>query len=311
MPPETDEGLRAEKYNAAITFIREHNPDLWIVRVRPDDPPESYEPGQYTTLGLGYWEPKSNGAVDPLDEERRTRLALRSYSVSSPIVDDDGELVTRDDSDFEFYIVRVRPGQELPALTPRLFAKGIGDRIYMGRKFAGRYTLQGVGPDDNILFLSTGTGEAPQNAMTAELLRRGHRGRILNVVCVRFRDDLAYTEQQAMVERRWPTYRYHAFTTREPGDDSRKVYIQDLVADGTVETLLEAPLDPKTTHVFVCGNPAMIGLPRWDDDGTLHFPETVGVCQLLHERGFTLDHRRERGNVHYEEYWKDRVSADA
>ena len=49
----------------------------------------------------------------------------------------------------------------------------------------------------------------------------------------------------------------------------------------------------------------MIGLPRWSDDAMV-FPDTLGVCQQLHEKGFTIDHRKERGNVHYEEYWTDR-----
>ena len=65
-------------------------------------------------------------------------------------------------------------------------------------------------------------------------------------------------------------------------------------------------MQPDTTHVFLCGNPAMIGLPRWDEDDNMRFPETRGVCEVLHERGFTLDHRRRRGNVHYEEYWNPR-----
>ena len=68
---------------------------------------------------------------------------------------------------------------------------------------------------------------------------------------------------------------------------------------------LQASLDPEKTHVFLCGNPSMIGLPTWTDEG-LEFPETLGVCQQLHERGFVIDHRKERGNVHYEEYWTDR-----
>ena len=50
----------------------------------------------------------------------------------------------------------------------------------------------------------------------------------------------------------------------------------------------------------------MIGLPEWDEDGSASFPDVVGVCQLLHERGFTIDRRRERGEVHYEEYWTDK-----
>lgn len=309
---EEPERLREKHYNATITQIRAHNPDLWVMRVEPDESPREYEPGQYTSLGLGYWEPRSDEADEPFDPRRHDRMALRSYSVSSSIVDGRGNLLPRQGQDYEFYIVKVRPGQtEIPALTPRLFLKEVGDRIYMGRRFAGRYTLAGVAPEADVVFLSTGTGEAPQNAMTAELLGRAHRGRILNMVCVRYRRDLAYLDQQELVESRWATYRYHAFTTREPGDEKNKAYIQDLLLDGTVEELLGKPLHPETTQFFLCGNPAMIGLPRRDDDGNPHFPETLGVAQILHDRGFTLDHRRERGNVHYEEYWKERASAEA
>src|SRR5690606_24966645 len=131
-------------------------------------------------------------------DDQRSKLARRSYSVSSPIVDrDSGELLAAHTGEVEFYLVKLRPAPGLiPALTPRIFTKEEGDRIFMGRKFTGRYTLEGVQPDDKVVFLSTGTGEAPQNAMTAELLRTGHRGPILNLVCVRFRDDLAYLPEQ-------------------------------------------------------------------------------------------------------------------
>jgi ferredoxin--NADP+ reductase len=61
-------------------------------------------------------------------------------------------------------------------------------------------------------------------------------------------------------------------------------------------------LDPASTHVFLCGNPAMIGIPE-SDDSTAGFPEPVGVVELLTERGFTLDRRRKSGNIHVEEYW--------
>ncbi len=46
----------------------------------------------------------------------------------------------------------------------------------------------------------------------------------------------------------------------------------------------------------------MIGIPE-EQDGELTFPETVGVVELLVERGFTLDRRNSPGNIHYEEYW--------
>lgn len=302
------ERLREQNYNATISHIRAHHDDLWVMRILPDEPAPPFEAGQYTTLGLGFWEPRADHAMEDFDQdpELLEKMARRSYSVSSSILDEEGRLLSGDEDEIEFYIVQVRPGeQEIPALTPRIFLKKEGDRLFMGRKFTGHYVLGDLDGSENIVFLSTGTGEAPQNAMTAELLRRGHEGTILNVVCVRYRRDLAYTEQQSMVEARYPNYRYETITTREPENEDGKVYIQDLIVSGRLEEMLGSQLDPMITHVFLCGNPAMIGLPTWQDDGSMRFPQRTGVCQLLAERGFTIDHRRERGNVHYEEYWKE------
>lgn len=304
---ERAEALRAQHYNATLVDIRAHSDELWVIEVRPDEPAEPFQPGQYATLALGYWEPRADDAVEEFTDDGREKLARRSYSVSSSILGEDGELVEANPADIEFYIVKVRPGEtEIPALTPRLFTKSVGDRLYLGRKFAGHYTLDDVNPEDNVVFLSTGTGEAPQNALTAELLRRGHAGRIVNAVCVRYRADLGYTEQQAAVMARFPNYRYLSLTTREPENEGHKMYIQDLITSGALEEALGAPLDPAHTQVFLCGNPSMIGLPKWDDAGKMTFSDPVGVCELLVERGFTIDNGRKRGNVHYEEYWKDR-----
>jgi ferredoxin--NADP+ reductase len=309
-PEELLQQLRDANYNATITWIREHNPELWVMRIKPDEMIEPFKAGQYTTLGLGYWEPRADDASEDFEAnpDQQHKMARRSYSVSSSVIDENGDLVESHPEEVEFYIVQVPPGiEEVPALTPRIFRKTVGDRIYMSHKFTGRYTLDDIGSTDNIVFLSTGTGEAPQNKMTADLLRAGHEGRIISVVCVRYNRDLAYTEQHAVLQERYPSYKYLPLTTREPGNEGNKVYIQDLITSGSLEEEMGAPLDPADTHVFLCGNPAMIGLPKWDDDtGEMEFPETLGVCQILHERGFTIDHRKEHGNVHYEEYWKDR-----
>jgi ferredoxin--NADP+ reductase len=300
--------LRNEHYNATITDIRAHSPDLWAIKVTPDEPIKPFKPGQYTTLGLGFWERRADEAMEDFedDQDQIEKMARRSYSVASSMVGGDGELVEAHPADVEFYVVQVRPDEkEIPALTPRIFSLLVGDRIYMGRKFTGRYTLDGVEPTDNLVLLATGTGEAPHNTMTAELLRNGHRGKIVSVVCVRFRRDLAYTSHHVAVEDRHPNYRYVTLTTREPENEGNKVYIQNLITSGRLEEELGAPLDPVNTHAFLCGNPAMIGLPKQSDDGSWQFPERIGVSQLLHEKGFIIDRPKQRGNVHYEEYWRD------
>ncbi len=299
---EEREELRRLHYNATIEEIIEIHGDLWIVRILADGDLPTCRPGQYITLALGFWEPRVDGLDEGLTPDQRTKLARRSYSVSSSILGDDGQLLELPSRLLEFYVVLVR-GEDplsLPALTPRLFTKAPGDRIFMGGKFAGRYMIDDLDPDADAVFLSTGTGEAPHNLMIQELLRRGHRGRLLSVACVRYARDLGYEGVHRTLEGRYPQYRYLTLTTRET---TPKQYIQDLVVSGEAEEALGAPLDPAGTHVYLCGNPAMIGLPRTVDGSTV-FPDPPGVVELLVERGFTLGSRREPGNIHYEEYWK-------
>src|SRR5439155_2027632 len=193
-----------------------------------------------------------------------------------------------------------------PALTPRLFTLNEGSRLFLGEKIAGHYTLDPVQPGDTVLFLATGTGEAPHNYMLWELLRRGHTGRILSACCVRYRRDLAYLPIHDDLMRRFPAYAYLALTTREADTVGRKVYIQDLLASGQLEERLGSKLNPATTHVYLCGNPAMIGVPNQDKaTGELVFPKPTGVIELLLQRGFQLDqpNKKLKGNIHFEEYW--------
>lgn len=298
------EALREEHYNGTITHFDRAHSDLWVIRVRPDHGDTSHLPGQYASLGLGYWEPRGDGALEPNLEDRWDRLIRRSYSISSRILDEHEYIVDpSSDEELEFYIVLVPPSQErIPSLTPRLALKRPGDRIYVGPKVAGRYTLAPVtDPSCQVLFLATGTGEAPHNAMIVELLRKGHYGPIASVVTVRHRSDLGYLDLHRALEERSSNYHYLSLMTREPGV-AEKRYVQDVIRDDLLAEKFAIELDPARTHVYLCGNPAMIGLPTWENN-VATFPQPQGVVELLTERGFTLDRRTERGNVHYEEYW--------
>ncbi|HEY7564866.1 MAG TPA: NAD(P)-binding domain-containing protein [Acidimicrobiia bacterium] len=296
--------LESRLYNATITKFNPHHSDLWILRVRPDQGDVSFLPGQYATLGLGFWEPRVDNAYEDLPEQKRTQVARRSYSISSPIFDEAGHLIDQSRWDqLEFYIVLVRPTQEeVPAFTPRLALKVPGDRIYLGPKVTGRYTLERIkSPDTTVVFCSTGTGEAPHNAMVVELLRRGHKGPILNAVSVRYRQDLAYLAQHRKLEQDYSNYRYLTLLTRE--SDVEKIRLQDALERGMFEEALGGlELAPASTHFYLCGNPAMIGLPEWEGDKP-RFPPGRGMAEMLSKRGFTIDRRGAPGNVHFEEYW--------
>jgi ferredoxin--NADP+ reductase len=298
------EELRALYYNATITHFEPTHSDLWTLRVRPDDGDTSFVPGQYATLGLGHWEHRIDDAIDPGIEDKWEKLIRRSYSISSRMLDDSGYLTDEPANDeLEFYIVLVKPTPDnVPGLTPRLAMKRPGDRIYLGPKVAGRYTLHAVNdPSMTVVFLSTGTGEAPHNAMLIDLLRKGHSGPIVSAVSVRRWDDLGYLEKHRGLEARYPNYHYLPLPTRE--DDVPKRYIQDVLANDGFAEAFGVQLDPANTHVFLCGNPAMIGLAEKDENGNEHFPETKGAVEILLEKGFTVDQRTAPGNVHYEEYW--------
>jgi ferredoxin/flavodoxin---NADP+ reductase len=181
-----------------------------------------------------------------------------------------------------------------------------GDRLYLGEKITGHFTLDPVKPGDTVIFLATGTGEAPHNYMLWELLRRGHEGRILSACCVRYRRDLAYLALHEELMRRYPRYTYLSLTTREAETVQHKVYIQDLIASGQLEERLGQALDPARTHVFLCGNPKMIGVPEKDrETGERVYPQPTGVVELLEKRGFQCDQPQVKikGNIHFEEYW--------
>jgi ferredoxin--NADP+ reductase len=295
--------LRDETYNATITYFEATHSDLWVLGVRPDNGDISHLPGQYASLGLGYWEKRIDDAEDVELDDRWDKLVRRSYSISHRIFDDHGYLAQeRDATELEFYIVLVPPTPEhVPGLTPRLALKKPGDRIYLGPKVAGRYTLAPVtDPGGTVVFFATGTGEAPHNAMVVELLRKGHYGPIISAVTVRQMADLGYLEKNRQLEERYPNFHYMPLPTREPGVPKR--YIQDLVVEEAFDKEYGVALDPETTHVFMCGNPAMIGLPT-EEDGQLTYPKPTGVVEILTERGFALDERKKRGSLHYEEYW--------
>ncbi len=306
--------LRERHYNATITERVDAHSELARFRIRPDFPIPPFKPGQYVALGLGNWEPRLVGTQpEEVPENKLRKLSRRAYSISCPMLDGDHALAPVDKIDYlEFYITLVReadsPDKKPPVLTPRLFNLAAGDRIEVQKKIVGTYTLENVSPDDTVLMLGTGTGEAPHNAMATKLLADGHRGNIINVTSVRQRTDLAYAVEHAELVKRFPNYHYLPFTTRDPEnlDPSHpnyvgKQYLQDLFVSGQLAEAANDPLSPDNTHVFLCGNPAMIGyVPPGAEP-----PAKPGMLPLLREAGFTDEHDSGSGpgTIRFEKYW--------
>jgi ferredoxin--NADP+ reductase len=304
--------LRARHYNAEVTGIERVHDDLIVLRTRPDWGEYQFIPGQYTVLGLGNWEPRIAGVQEDRPAAAQLRQVVRrAYSISFPMLDAAGQLLRPTAvGEVEFYIALVRrAAKRPPALTPRLFGLAVGDRLLLGERAHGSYTLAGVESDADVVFAATGTGEAPHNAMVAELLLRGHRGRIVSLSSVRHLRDLAYLRTHRRLEKMFANYRYIGLTTREPcnldanrADYVGKCHLQEFFASGGFEQATGIELDPARQHIFLCGNPGMIGHPQ-DVDGVCADPRAVGMIEILEARGFRLDKPKQRGNIHTEKFW--------
>lgn len=316
------ESLR-DSYNATISEVRIIHDELRIIRIQPDTGPLEFEAGQYITLGLGDWEHPIAGSWTKADPNGH-RLIRRAYSISARILDSEGNLVPpQRDPELEFYIALVRGTEQHPSLlTPRLFALRPGDRLFAGSTAKGNYTLSRVQPNEHILFAATGTGEAPHNAMIAQLLASGHHGPITSVVGARYRQDLAYADVHERLTKLFPQYRSITLTTREPENVNRatpgyvgRQYVQDFICGEQFYRATGRRTDPATTRVFVCGNARMVGAPianhhqnsavaATQSEAVAHQGSVPqgGICAALERLGFVCDRPNHSGNVHFEQY---------
>jgi ferredoxin--NADP+ reductase len=223
------------------------------------------------------------------------------------MLDDQGELLPCNRLDYlEFYIVLVREAAAPPALTPRLFMLKEGSRLSVEKKIVGHYVMENIGPEDPVWFFATGTGEAPHNAMATQLLCQGHRGPIVMISCVRERADLGYLAVHQKLAKRYSNYRYLTYTTREPENLDKqhpqyvgKQYLQSELESGRMESVAGSELRAASSHVFLCGNPEMIGIVA-PGGKPLSRP---GMIQLLEQRGFRSEGDPGPGLIRYEKYW--------
>ncbi|TWU59769.1 Ferredoxin--NADP reductase [Rubripirellula tenax] len=310
---EEAESLRKTHYNATVIERIDVHDDLARFRIRPDEPTVPFDPGQYVAIGMGNWEPRLPGTqTEMVPENKLRKLGRRAYSISCPLLDSAGVIAPVNSIDYlEFYVTLVRRADDEhkkpPVLTPRLFMLDAGGRLELQRKITGHYVLGEIDPGDTVLMLGTGTGEAPHNAMSAHLLANGHQGKVINATSVRQRRDLGYAKEHALLMSQYANYRYLSFTTRDPEnlDPSHpgyvgKQYLQSLFTSGRLAELAEDPLSPANTHVFLCGNPSMIGyVPPGADP-----PATPGMLQVLGDAGFSDEHDSiGAGSIRFEKYW--------
>jgi ferredoxin--NADP+ reductase len=253
----------SDQLNAIVTQRIEVAPGLIILRVSPDgwDLP-GFEAGQFAVLGL----PQSAPRALMSDAEEATdapdRLIRRAYSIASSSLEK---------SYLEFYVTLVHSGR----LTPRLFALQAGDRVHLGRKFSGTFTLDQVPEGSDLVLVATGTGLAPYMSMLRSEITCHLEARTTVVLGARHTWDLGYRGELTAMQRFCPTFHYIPVVSRPDEELTRwhghTGYVQDVWERGLIGDLGTATGSFAVPCAAVrrpahdrehAGRPGRLGLPR-------------------------------------------------
>lgn len=269
----------ASELNATVTMRYEINHGLLVLQISPDMEMSPFEAGQYTVLGLPGSAPRFHVA-DPDDTPPDPdKIIKRAYSIASSSMQ--GQF-------FEFFVALVRTG----ALTPRLFALQPGDRVFLGRRVVGMFTMKEVPDDHDVVLVATGTGLAPYISMLRSRFTFETGRRTVVVHGSRVSYDLGYRSEVEGLAARYDSFHYMPVIDqpeRDPGWSGDVGYVNGFFEDGRVAAALGHPVDPANTSVFLCGNPLMVN----------------GMMSHLGDLGFKKHSRREPGQLFVEEFWKD------
>ena len=271
--------MAKELTNAIVSQKIELAPELIILQVKADgwELPE-FEPGQFAVLGLPGMAPRSEQSDPEEETPDANRLIRRAYSIASS---------SRSRDHMEFYINVVRSG----ALTPRLFALEQGDRVWLGPKVSGAFTLDKAPCTADVVLVATGTGLAPYMSMMRTRLPEDNGRRFAVLHGARQSWDLGYRSELSIMQQLCGNLTYLSLISRPANEHVRwsgmTGYVQDLWAEGCLDRAWGRHPKPEDTQVFLCGNPKMC----------------EDMLALLESEGFSEHTRKAAGQVHIERYW--------
>ena len=267
-----------KELNSIVTQIMQVSPIMKIVRVKPDSVElPSFTAGQFISLGLPATASRIAGSEPDEKEYKPGKIIRRLYSIASSSVVKEY---------IEFYITIVHSGE----LTPRIFNLQIGDRIELGKRTSGMFTLDEVPEGNNIILIATGTGVAPYISMIRSNALQKSMAKLAVIHGAANSWDLGYSSELTLIESMSDKFSYLPTILqpdKEPGGwhgDTR--FIQDIWKDGTMEKTWGFKPSPDNTHIFLCGNPGM----------------TTAMAEILGKEGFFEHSRKVAGQIHIESW---------
>ncbi|ELA08770.1 oxidoreductase FAD/NAD(P)-binding subunit [Moraxella macacae 0408225] len=258
--------------NVTVTDVKQWTKTLFSFKVvRPLE--FKFTAGQFVRLGLNVNQIKRLNA-----QHDDTETIFRAYSVvSSPY-----------DEFIEFFSVVIPDG----VFTSKLQYLQVGDTLQLDTTPYGFLTLsryQAPAPKD-LWLLATGTGVAPFLSILKTLDVWQTYQKIYLIYSARTQQELAYLEEIAQLQATYgengADFQFIPIVTREADFDGLKQRLPTLILSGELENCVKTNLNPKSSHVMLCGNPQMV------DD----------TKEALKQKGLTMN-RRSEGNIAVENYW--------
>jgi ferredoxin/flavodoxin---NADP+ reductase len=252
-------------FNATVIKNDRVSDTLCLITVKPDFEVKDFKPGQFTTLGL-------MGKKDGHE-----KLVKRAYSVASS---------PAQTSYLEFYIALVPNGK----LSPYLFNLKQKDRLFVGEKFVGKFTLDTLPEHKHLLMISTGTGLAPFLSMIRTHLICGGDRHFAILHGARYSYELGFYSELAVMSVNCKNFNYIPCISRPEKDPfwgGPKGRVTEVIKKDEVKKQTGIELTPDNFEVLLCGNPAMI----------------TEMTDHLTTLGFKENTKDNPGTIHTEKYW--------
>ncbi|MEN9309414.1 MAG: hypothetical protein RL173_3346 [Fibrobacterota bacterium] len=271
----------SKNYNATVVARIDYSPSLRTYYIQPDESFERYKAGQYVTLGLESSVPRSG----PIEEEMRPpqegKMVLRAYSIASAGFETEV---------LQFYVAHVPSG----TLTPRVWSLEPGDRIQLGRRIVGNFTLENA-QSKTIVMVGTGTGIAPFLAMVREHAAVRPDLRFVLLHGATRRSELGHHSEFRALAHALPNFVYLPAISRPQLDPLWKGQVGRLTVFFQEQGRLLAEkarvlLDPTKSDVYLCGSPGMV----------------KDISAILEPLGYAKWTSTKPQSLHIEEYWKDK-----